>query len=146
VKVAIGSDGIGHDMFTEWQTASFLHKLTRRDPRAATADAVIDAGARVNSELAKAFFGQTIGRLIPNAAADVIVLEYDPYVPLNADTLLGHALFGFPGATVEGTIVAGQVLMWDRALLTLDEAAIAAQARAHSPQVWARYLTNVPSD
>jgi putative selenium metabolism protein SsnA len=144
VKVAIGSDGIGHDMFTEWQTAAFLHKLARRDPRAAPADAILDAGTRVNAELAESFFGKAIGRLIPGAAADVIVLDYDPYTPLTADTLLGHALFGFPSATVIGTIVAGQVLMWDRTLITLNEAAIAAEARAHAPEVWARYKENVP--
>ncbi|MHB8628593.1 MAG: putative aminohydrolase SsnA [Aggregatilineales bacterium] len=146
VKVAIGSDGIGHDMFTEWQTASFLHKLARRDPRAASIDAIVDAGTRVNAELAESFFGQSIGRLMPGAAADVIVLDYDAYTPLTADTLLGHALFGFPGATVTGTIVAGQILMWDRALVTLDETAIAAEARAHAPEVWARYQANVPLD
>lgn len=146
VKVAIGSDGIGHDMFTEWQTASFLHKLARRDPRAAPADAILDAGTRVNAELAESFFGQAIGHLVAGAAADIIVLDYDPYTPLTADTLLGHALFGFPGSVVIGTIVAGQILMWDRMLLTLDEVAIAAEARAHAPDVWARYRENVPID
>ncbi len=146
VNVAIGSDGIDHDMFTEWQTASFLHKLARRDPRAASIEAIADAGTRVNAELAESFFGQSIGHLIQGAAADLIVLDYEPYTPLTADTLLGHALFGFPSASVIGTIVAGQILMWDRALVTLDEAAIAAEARAHAPEVWARYQANVPLD
>ena len=40
---------------------------------------------------------------------------------------------------VTTTIVAGRVLMRDRALLTLDEAAIAAEARAYAPTVWESY-------
>ncbi len=40
---------------------------------------------------------------------------------------------------VMATIAAGRVLMWDRQLRTLDEAAIAAEALQHVPAVWARY-------
>jgi hypothetical protein len=40
---------------------------------------------------------------------------------------------------VTTTIAAGKVLMQDRQLLTLDEPAIAAQARELAPQVWERY-------
>ena len=44
---------------------------------------------------------------------------------------------------VTTTIVAGKVLMKDRQLLTLDEAAIAARARQAATRVWARYRANV---
>ena len=43
---------------------------------------------------------------------------------------------------VTTTICAGQVLMRDRQLLTLDEAAIAAQALELAPAVWERYTRN----
>ncbi len=45
---------------------------------------------------------------------------------------------------VTTTIVAGEVLMRDRQLLTLDEEAITAEARALAPEVWKRYEDNVP--
>jgi hypothetical protein len=41
---------------------------------------------------------------------------------------------------VTATMVNGKWLMRDRKLLTLDEAAISAQARQLAPQVWQRYL------
>ncbi|MFN7209234.1 MAG: hydrolase, partial [Aggregatilineales bacterium] len=53
--------------------------------------------------------------------------------------LAWHALFGFQSSNIVATIAAGEVLMWDRQLLTLDEAAIAAEARAKAPEVWARF-------
>jgi hypothetical protein len=40
---------------------------------------------------------------------------------------------------VTTTIVAGKVLMKDRALLTLDEKEIATKARELAPKVWRRY-------
>jgi hypothetical protein len=40
---------------------------------------------------------------------------------------------------VTSTIVAGEFLMRDRELLTLDEEAIAAEAIALAPEVWVRY-------
>ncbi|MBF8257158.1 MAG: hypothetical protein HW375_2065 [Anaerolineales bacterium] len=47
---------------------------------------------------------------------------------------------------VTTTIVAGQILMQDRRLLTLDEAEITARARALVPAVWQRYAGFVPAD
>jgi len=47
---------------------------------------------------------------------------------------------------VTTTIVAGQILMQDRRLLTLDEAEITARARALVPGVWQRYAGFVPAD
>ncbi len=145
VRVGIGTDGIDQAMFAEWQAAYFLHKAANRDPRAAPPGAILNA-AQVNAQLAEKHLGLPIGRLEPGAAADVIVLDYEPFTPLTADTLLGHALFGFPGAVVSGTIVAGQILMWERKLYTLDVAQIMAEARAHTPEVWARYAANVPPE
>ena len=39
---------------------------------------------------------------------------------------------------------AGQVLMQDRQLLTMDEEAITARARELAPEVWQRYNSFVP--
>ena len=46
---------------------------------------------------------------------------------------------------VTTTIVAGQVLMHDRQLLTLDEAEIARAALELAPSVWERYTANASS-
>ena len=51
-------------------------------------------------------------------------------------------MFGFESSMVTTTIVDGQVLMRDRQLLTLDEAAISAEALALAPAIWSRYTAN----
>jgi cytosine/adenosine deaminase-related metal-dependent hydrolase len=93
-----------------------------------------------NAKLAETFFpGQVIGRLVPGAAADVILVDYHPFTPLTAGNLPWHIIFGFEASMVTTTIVAGKILMLDRQLLTLDEAAVAAAALDYAPKVWERY-------
>jgi cytosine/adenosine deaminase-related metal-dependent hydrolase len=69
----------------------------------------------------------------------LIFVDYHAPTPLTAGNLPWHIVFGFNPSMVTTTIVAGQVLMQDRQLLTLDEAAIYARARQLSPAVWERY-------
>ena len=85
------------------------------------------------------FPGLQIGEIKVGAAADVILVDYHPYTPLTEGNLPWHILFGFESSMVTTTIVAGNVLMRERQLLTLDEAAIAREALALAPQVWERY-------
>ncbi|HMQ54709.1 MAG TPA: hydrolase, partial [Anaerolineae bacterium] len=47
-------------------------------------------------------------------------------------------VFGMDGSHVTHTICGGQLLMEDRRLLTLDEAAIAARAMELAPGIWQR--------
>ncbi len=57
---------------------------------------------------------------------------------MTAGNLPWHLIFGMDGTHVTHTICAGQLLMKDRELLTLDEQAIAAQAKERAKQVWKR--------
>src|SRR5205085_9521429 len=93
-----------------------------------------------NARLVETFFpGQTLGKLAVGTAADMILVDYHPFTPLIDGNLPWHVLFGFEASMVTATIAAGRVLMWDRELRTLDEAAIAAEALAQVPAVWSRY-------
>jgi cytosine/adenosine deaminase-related metal-dependent hydrolase len=80
-----------------------------------------------------------IGKLAVGAAADLIFVNYHPTTPLTAGNLPWHIIFGFESSLVTTTIVAGKVLMRDRQLLTLDEAAITARSRELAAGVWARF-------
>jgi hypothetical protein len=66
-------------------------------------------------------------------------VDYHPFTPLTPGNLPWHVIFGFHESMVTTTICGGQVLMRDRQLLTLDEAALAAEARDLAPKVWGRY-------
>ncbi|HRO90741.1 MAG TPA: hydrolase, partial [Promineifilum sp.] len=93
-----------------------------------------------NAALARVFWPDLpLGRLAVGAAADVILVDYHAITPLSAGNLPWHIIFGFESSMVTTTIVAGQVLMRDRQLLTLDEAAITARSRELAAKVWERY-------
>ncbi|MEB2287308.1 MAG: putative aminohydrolase SsnA [Anaerolineae bacterium] len=139
IALALGNDGFSNNMWAEWKAAYLLHKVVNRDPRLAPGDRIAQIATTNNARLASLFFPQQVGALVPGAAADVILVDYHPFTPLNAGNLPWHVLFGFESSMVTTTIVAGRVLMRDRVLLTLDEGAIAAAAQAHAPQVWERY-------
>ena len=57
---------------------------------------------------------------------------------MSTGNLPWHVLFGVDGAHITHTIASGKVLMKDRQLTTLDEAAIMAKARELAVGVWKR--------
>ena len=140
IKLCLGNDGFSNNMWAEWKAAYLLHKVVNRDPRRADGMTIARMAWDNNARLMEKFFpGQTIGALTPGAVADLIFVDYRPFTPLNAGNLPWHLLFGFEASMVTTTICAGQILMRDRELLTLDEAEIAAEALALAPKVWERY-------
>ncbi|MYD09577.1 MAG: putative aminohydrolase SsnA [Chloroflexi bacterium] len=140
VKLCLGNDGFSNNMWAEWKAAYLLHKVANRDPRRADGMTIAQMAWHNNARLMQQFFpGETIGELTPGALADLIFVDYQPFTPLNAGNLPWHLLFGFEASMVTTTICAGRILMRDRQLLTLDEAEIAAEARALAPKVWERY-------
>jgi putative selenium metabolism protein SsnA len=147
VRVALGNDGFSNAMWEEWKTAYLLHKVWHRDPRRMPGDLVAEIAAYNNAALAGSFFpGAPLGVLATGAHADLILVDYRPTTPLTAGNLPWHILFGFHESMVTTTIVAGEILMRDRRLLSLDEDEITARARALAPAVWQRYSTFVPQD
>jgi putative selenium metabolism protein SsnA len=140
IKVGLGNDGFSNDMFTEMKTTYLVHKLHQGDPRVMGGYEVMQLAYANNARLARVFWPQApLGSLVEGAYADLIFVDYYPFTPLTAGNLPWHILFGIGGGLVTTTIVAGKVLMQDRKLLTLDEAAIAARARELAAQVWQRY-------
>jgi putative selenium metabolism protein SsnA len=139
MAVLLGNDGFSNDMFSEMKTAYLLHKVWRNDPRALPGNQVIDMAYRHNARLAAQHFPQPLGEISPGAGADLILLDYFPTTPLTADNLPWHILFGVSGSHVTHTMAAGRWLMKERALLTLDEAAITAQSRQVAAATWERF-------
>ncbi len=144
VRVTLGTDGFPHAMWEEARFAYLLPKVHHRDPRRMDGQAVMQMLMAHNRALAEQALGVPLGRLTVGAAADLILVDYHPPTPLTPGNWPWHILFGFHERMVTTTIVAGQVLMRDRQLLTLDEEAIMAQARAKAPQVWEAYRQRVP--
>ena len=143
IRLCLGNDGFSNNMWEDWKAAYLMHKVVQRDPRAANGADIARMATGYNAALVRRFFPEkAIGQLIPGAAADIILVDYHPFTPLTDGNLPWHILFGFEASMVTTTMVEGQVLMRDRQLLTLDERAIAAEALALAPAVWARYGAN----
>jgi putative selenium metabolism protein SsnA len=140
IKVGIGNDGFTNAMWEEWKAAYLLQKAWHHDPRRMQGDLVARMATYNNAALAEQFFpGSSVGRLVPGAAADLIFVDYHPFTPLTATNLPWHIIFGFHESMVTATMVAGQFLMKDRQLLTVDEKEIAAHAQELAVKVWDRY-------
>jgi putative selenium metabolism protein SsnA len=144
IPVCLGNDGFGNNMWAEWKTAYLLHKVVHRNPRRANGADIARMAISNNARLAGQLFPDTrLGEISVGAAADLILVDYQPFTPLTADNLPWHIIFGFEASMVTGTIVKGRVLMHNRHLLSLDEAAIIAEARALAPRIWEQYRKNV---
>jgi 5-methylthioadenosine/S-adenosylhomocysteine deaminase len=137
VAIGLGTDGAASnndlDMFGAMRQASFLAKLTTRDPTAVPAQTALDmatiGGARALG------MNDRIGSLEPGKRADLIVVSmasarqtpmYDP---------VSHLVYVTRGDDVRTTIVNGRVLMKDRQLRTLDPPAVIADANRLAARV-----------
>jgi putative selenium metabolism protein SsnA len=139
VNVALGNDGFSNQMFAEMKAAYLVHKLAQRDPRAMPGDLVLRIAYADNARLARIFWPDTtLSELSVGAAADLVFLDYHPTTPLTAGNLPWHILFGLEASAITATVCAGQVLMRDRKLLTLDEEAITARSRELAAEGWKR--------
>jgi 5-methylthioadenosine/S-adenosylhomocysteine deaminase len=137
LPVGLGTDGAASnndlDMFEAMRIASLLHKLQTVDPRAVSAQAALEMatirGARALG------MEKAIGSLEAGKKADLIVVDatgprftpmYDP---------VSHLVYVAHGDDVKTTIVNGQVLMKDRVMTTLDQAAILAEATSWASKI-----------
>jgi 5-methylthioadenosine/S-adenosylhomocysteine deaminase len=130
IRLGLGTDGAASnndlDMFEEMLAAALLAKHATGDPTAAPAPAVLEmatlGGARALG------MEDRLGSLEPGKRADIVVVGLDAprlhplYDPVS------HLVYAAKGADVRHVVVEGHVVMRDRKLLTLDEAAVVAEA------------------
>ena len=128
ILTGLGTDGYTHDMFESYKVANVLHKHSLCDANAAWGE-VPSMLFEGNPKIAGRYFDAALGVLKEGAAADVIVVRYDPLTPMTAENINSHMLFGVNGTMVQTTICNGKVLMKDRELLVTDEAKVMADSR-----------------
>ena len=137
IVVGLGTDGAASnndlDMFEATRQSAFLAKLQTSDPRAIPARTALQM-ATIDGARALGMEAQ-IGSLEAGKRADVICVAmtaarqtpmYDP---------LSHLVYVTRGDDVRTTIVNGRVLMRDRKVMTLNEAAVLGEARALAEKV-----------
>jgi 5-methylthioadenosine/S-adenosylhomocysteine deaminase len=131
VALGLGTDGAASnndlDMFEAMRMASLLQKLQTSDPRAVSAQTAVDmatiGGARAMG------MDRQIGSLEAGKRADLIVVSMSAARETPMYDPVSHLVYVTHGDDVQTTIVNGKVLMRNRKMLTLDEAAILRDAR-----------------
>ncbi len=134
-RLALGTDGIDGDMFAE--SCAAFWRAREADP--AVGPGWLLAAIAGSARFAGACFDEPLlGRIEAGAPADLVVLDYDPPTPLEADNLGGHWVFGFTSRLVRDVLVAGEVVVRDRMLARADAREIRALAREQAALLWER--------
>jgi putative selenium metabolism protein SsnA len=133
-KCALGTDGIGANMFEEAKFAFFKAQDAGKPIGAETCVQLLAGGHRLASEI----FQRPIGALQAGAVADLIVLDYAAPTPLNAGNFPWHLIFGITHAHVESVMVNGRWLMQARQFLHADLHALYQHAQTAAQALWQR--------
>ncbi|WP_123535112.1 amidohydrolase [Halosimplex salinum] len=138
VTVGIGTDGAASnndlDAFDEVRDAAMIGKLAADDASAVPAEAVVEMVTQGSADL----LGFDSGRVEAGANADLAVIDLDAPHLTPAHDLVSHLAYAVHGSDVRHTVCDGEVLMRDREVLTLDEAAVRERANEHARDLIAR--------
>jgi putative selenium metabolism protein SsnA len=134
-RLALGTDGIGSDMFEESRTAYFR---LREDGGGAPADWPLTRLADSARLAGRVFEEPLLGTLEPGAPADLVVLDYAAPAPVNDSSLAGHWVYGLSSRHVRDVMVAGEWVVRDRRLVRVDANELAARASEQASRLWRR--------
>jgi 5-methylthioadenosine/S-adenosylhomocysteine deaminase len=137
VPVGLATDGAASnndlDMFEAMRFAALLAKNESKDPSTLSARTVLEMatirGARALGMAAR------LGSLEAKKRADLITVSVSGARQMPMYDPISHLVYVIHGDDVRNSIVNGKILMRDRKVLTLDDGAVIAEARAWAEKV-----------
>ncbi len=122
ITVGLGTDGCASnnnlDLFQEMDTAAKLHKVVSHDPTVMDAKSVITmatiAGAKAIG------LGNETGSIEVGKQADLVIIDTDKPHLTPMYNPVSHIVYAAQGSDVRDVLVAGEFLVRNRKLLTLD--------------------------
>jgi putative selenium metabolism protein SsnA len=109
-NVALGTDGIGSDMFEEMKFAYFKHK----DARGGYWPTDFLGFLHNGTALIGRYFSGNFERIEAGSIADLVIYDYRNPTPLVGENIAGHIAFGLSSSSVKTVIVNGVVVYEDR--------------------------------
>jgi 5-methylthioadenosine/S-adenosylhomocysteine deaminase len=138
VAVGLGTDGPAGsnndlDLMEEMDLTAKLAKITKMDPLAINAKAVVEMatieGARA------VHLEKEIGSLEPGKKADLILIDLDKPNAVPIYDIYAALAYALKGSDVRTVIIGGKVVMRDRKLLTINEEQVLAKTREYRTSV-----------
>src|SRR6266851_2504581 len=132
IAVGLGTDGPAGsnndlDLMEEMDLAAKLQKITKMDPQALGAKAVVEMAT---IEGARALhLEKEIGSLETGKKADLIIIGQDAPNAVPMYDVYAQLAYALKGSDVETVIIGGRMVMRDRKLLTVDEPSVIAKAK-----------------
>ena len=142
LDVGIGTDGAASnndlDMFEETRLAALLAKGIGGDPTALPARDALAMATRIGARALH--MDHLTGSLEPGKRADLIVLDLDrlhnvPAFERDPNAIYARIVYASKATDVLDVMCNGRWLMRDRALLTLSEPELGAEARAYARRI-----------
>jgi putative selenium metabolism protein SsnA len=134
-RVALGTDGIGADMFEEVKFAWFKSRDARNGLGIGDVARFLVGG----QSLASTLLDVKLSVLDVGYAADLVVLDYPTPTAVTSQNLFGHLIFGMSSQFVTDTMVNGQWVVRDRRVVGVDEEAIREKSQKVAAKVWKRF-------
>ena len=135
VHVALGGDGYTYDLFTELGFAGIQQHIGQKSCSAFPDRLSLEMAFTNNQRLAHSVFGYEVGVIRPGAAADFLILDYDPPTPLHEGNVLSHMTGGFSGC-VHTVVVDGETVVKNHCCTRIDEKEVFAACRHESQRLW----------
>jgi len=137
LRVGLGTDGAASNndlsMWEEMDTAAKLHKLFSGDPKTISALQAFELATIRSAEALH--MEKDIGSIEKGKRADLVILDRDSLNKIPVYNIYSDLVYATKASDVQTVIINGRIVMRDRRLLTLDEAAIKASARTFRDQV-----------
>ena len=138
VAVGLGTDGPAGsnndlDLMEEIDLAAKLAKISKMDPLALNAKAVVEM-ATIDGARAL-HLDKEIGSLEPGKKADFILIGLDEPNAVPMYDIYAQIAYALKGSDVETVVIGGRVVMRNRKLLTVNEEAAMAKAREYKKTI-----------
>jgi putative selenium metabolism protein SsnA len=134
-SLALGTDGIGGDMFAEGKAAYWR---AREEDLTVSPQWVLDLQARSAQVAGQAFGEPMLGTVQQGAPADLLVLEYDPPTPLEDANLPGHWVYAITSRHVRDVMVGGEWSVLQGHLARADAKELTARCNEAAERLWGR--------
>jgi 5-methylthioadenosine/S-adenosylhomocysteine deaminase len=138
VAVGLGTDGPAGsnndlDLMEEIDLAAKLAKITKMDPLALNAKAVVEM-ATIDGARAL-HMEKEIGSLEAGKKADIVIISLDEPNAVPMYDIYAQLAYALKGSDVETVVIGGRVVMRDRKLLTVNEEQAMAKAREYKKSI-----------